>query len=195
MISAYIESKLSEPNNNISDIENSINFQLLLKRAMAFVNQAFGTRLSFNYSLRAHHTIDSFDEWIDVDDDVNFHKFNDTIVCISDDEPEDEDDNFEEIRKLGYATVTPITGMINVRDIPDRSWNLSPTERILCCCCTDYNHLFKECFADTNIGLVTKETPIISQQKCPICFHTIGKDELNSHLTNSCYVFCNYRLS
>lgn len=187
MVTVYIESKLSDP--NFSDDEKAKNFQLLLKRAMAFVNQAFGTSLSFNYSSRAHQTIDSFDEWIDVDDEINFHKFNDTIVCISDDETEDEDDYLEEIRKLGYASVTPITDKINVRDLPDRSWNLLPTERITCCCCTDYNNLFKKCFTGTNIGLVTKETPNISPQKCPICCKTIEKDKLNGHLTNSCNVF------
>lgn len=193
MVTLYIESKLSEL--DFSDNEKAKNFQLLLKRAMAFVNQTFGMSLSFNYSLRAHQTIDSFDEWVDVDDDVNFHKFNDTIVCISDDEAEDEDDNFDEIHKLGYASVTRITDKINVRDIPDRSWNLLPTERITCCCCTDYNDLFEKCFADTNIGLVTRETPNISQQKCPICCRKIEKDELNGHLANSCNVFRTHRLS
>lgn len=186
MISVYIDS-CKIKGDNIDEQEK--HFQSLLKHAMEFLNQRTGMHLSFNYTLRAHYTLDSYDEWIDVDDDINFHKMNDTVVCISDDdidgEEEEEEHGFGEISKNGYVSITPVIGKINIRpDLTDPICYSSTLQgAINCCCCTDYVDLFKKCFKDTNI---TFDSTPNAPQKCPICSQPIEKYNLNKHLLHSC---------
>ncbi|XP_055297582.1 uncharacterized protein LOC129566072 isoform X1 [Sitodiplosis mosellana] len=193
MVVLYIDSKLSEvKNNDDSDDEQSKHFQVMLKRAMDSINRLSGTNLSFNYTHRAHLTTDSFDEWIDVDDEINVHKFNDTVVCISDDDEDEDDneevDNFQEIRKTGYVSIKPITDKIIVHNIPEHDLSCLNNWMFVCCCCTDYGAMFEKTFAGSNIRFVS-ETYILPQQ-CPICSQTIEKDKLNEHLVRSCNIFC-----
>lgn len=186
MLLVYINSKLSDAKSKESDVERANQVQMLLQKAMDYLNQKTGMSLSFNYPLRAHQTVDSYSEWIDVEDDVNFHKFNDTIVCISDDDTDDEEERFEEIRKKGYASVEQICAKIDIRDISDTSFHT--IVGIACICCTNYNDLFKKLFAGTNFHLISGETPLKPAQRCPVCLQTVENGKLNDHLASTCAV-------
>lgn len=185
MLSLYIDSKLTEMNNNNSnsdsDDEKSKHFQVMLKYAMDSINESAAINLSFNYTHRAHLTTDSFDEWVDVDDEINVHKCNDTVICISDDD-EKEDDDFQEIRKMGYVSIKSVTDKINVRDIPEHDSACSTNPMVICCCCTNYKELKMKIFAGTNIYLFIA-------QKCSICSQTIENRKLIEHFCNACNIF------
>ena len=192
MLSLYIDSKLTEINNNNSnsddddDNEKSKHFQVVLKRAMDTINELAGTNLSFNYTHRAHLTTESFDEWVDVDDEINVHNCNDTVVCISDDD-EIEEDDFQQIRKMGYVSIKPVTDKINVRDIPGHDLACFTNLMVICCCCTNYNELTMKIFAGTNIRKRVIE--LFTAKKCSICSQTIENRKLIEHLCHACNIF------
>lgn len=188
MLSLYIDLKLTEINNNNSDSddERSKHFQVVLKRAMDTINKLAGTNLSFNFTHRAHLTTDSFDEWVDVDDEINMHKCNDTVICISDDDEKEEDD-FQEIRKMGYVSIKPVTDKIDVRDIPGHDLTCLTNLFVACCCCTNYDELTKKIFAGTNISM--RVMYLFTAQKCSICSDAIENRKLIEHLCHGCNIF------
>lgn len=189
----YLDSKLSDSESNHTrnqDInEMGQQLQCLLERAINFLNITAGTNLSFNYTFYAHQMVDSFSEWVHVDnDDVYLNNLNDTIVCISDDDSSDED-NFEEISKNGYYTsMKPITNRINIQDIVEGEWDVHITGAgIICCCCIDYDNLYKKHFNGTKF---TVASPLEkSSAKCPVCCQTIDRCGLDNHFNNDCAGF------
>lgn len=193
MVGVYIDSKLTDYtmnyyNNNYEEDEKNKNTQALLKRAMDFLNKTTGTDLSFNYPHRAHHTIHSYDEWIDIDNEVNFHKFNDSIVCISSDDDEEEIDTFDEIQNMGYPSVTIITNKLKIENLPTRVWSVEhEKDQTICICCTDYNDLYKKTFNGTKFRLTLngEDSPI----HCPACCEAIEKKTLAKHFKDICTVF------
>lgn len=185
MVSVFIKSHLSETNHNnnrIDDDEMGLLRQAILKRAMDFLNRQTGTHLSFNHPFLAHCTTESYEEWIDIDNDVNVHKLNDTVVCITDDE---ELDDFDDILKAGYTSIEIINPYINIKPISDRVWVVCKDDSMVnCCCCIDYDEVFVKCFADTNFEL----NPKAQTTTCPICSAAVQPDCLNAHFGNDCAV-------
>lgn len=186
MVFVYIWSKLSKPSasgKSLDDDERAKCLQAMLKRAMEFLNSTAGTTLSFNYSVRAHRTTQKFDEWIGVDTDIAHHQFNDSVICISDSDSDDEDD-LESIRKTGCELITQ---KLRIEPIADREWSVNCLEMSICLCCIDYDKLFAEHFAGTKFNLDLLKT--ISLPMCPLCCLSIERDSLNVHFDKACSIF------
>lgn len=183
MVFIYIWSKLSKPNasdQSFDDNDKAKALQAMLKRAMDFLNHVYGTTLSFNYSSHAHRTTQKFDEWIGVDADIDHHQFNDSIICISDSDSDDEDD-LKLVRDIGYE---PITNKLQLQPVADRQWTINRSEKSICLCCTDYDKLFTEYFAGTNFKL--NDISDCNSTKCPLCYMAIERDSLNVHFDKTC---------
>lgn len=192
MVFVYIWSKLLKPmttsfdKDPIDDDERTKRLQAFIKRAIDFLNRKAGTTLSFNYPIHAHHTTQKFNEWIGIDEDLQHHKFNDSVICILDDDSDDDD--LESIRKTGSEL---IGGKVEIQPIADREWTLTHHNNSFCVCCMDYNKLFAECFAGTNFDLnlnlkSMENDPFV---KCLLCCEMAGRDSLNAHFDNACSLF------
>lgn len=175
MIYLYITSKLSKIT---EEDEKAEYLQALMDFAMNYVNKTAGLNLTFNYTLRAHKTIKSSTNWIDVDDEVVVNQLNDTIICISD---SDDDSDFEDIREnLSFEDQKIVSKTITLMDLGHST--------IDCCCCHNYSADFKKYFAETNFRIILSgETASIA---CPCCKKIVEENGLNNHL-NTCIAFRN----
>lgn len=171
MLIIYITSKSKIKRNEYS---NSPDLQALLKRAMMFLNTTAGTKITFNFPLHAHRTTESFTQWIDIDDDVNFNKFNETVVCLSDDDSDDED--LSKISARFGKEFSPVSPKLNVQDISEAS------PHVTCCCCPNYDSEFQKCFTGTHFQLISNNEQI--NPKCPICCDALKNISLNDHVMN-----------
>ncbi|XP_031626999.1 uncharacterized protein LOC116343201 [Contarinia nasturtii] len=187
MVMVYIKLKLTERTDKSDEDDKEKNTQALLKRAMDFLNNTTGTILSFNYPQRAHQTVHSFDQWIDVEDDVNFHELNNSIIILDDDDDDEDVNDFDEIRKAGYDTIDRISDEIHVEYLPNRAWSVDHNQtNVICVCCTDYDDLFKSVFDGTKFTLHLNEEncPV----NCPICCCVV-ENRLNNHFNDVCTAF------
>lgn len=171
---------------NIIEVDDKAKqIQAMFKRAMNFMNKTSGLHLSFNYPLRAHNIIESFNKWIEIDDGVTVNQLNDTVICISDD-----DSDCDDVDEDGGDNFRLISQKITLQAIDEYSHPLQEPAMlsVICCCCTDYDTVFKKYFEGTKFGLITSndDAPI----KCPTCCQTLEGNNLNAHL-NECATFRN----
>lgn len=145
MIYAYIVNKTTGVVNN--DNKEKL-LQALLRRAMNFVNSTGLLNLFYNYPLRIHQTTDSNAEWIDIGDGDAIHKFNDSIICISDDESDADESN--NISGDNNNNSKIISQRIHLQDIEHEPY-------VGCCCCTDFDTVFKQYFVGTNFRLCSEQ--------------------------------------
>lgn len=194
MVLVYIWSKLtkshiSSSGERIDEDEKAQQLQALLKRAMDFINRKAGTTLSFNYPVHAHHTTQKFNEWIEIDADVHHQQFNNSIICISDDDSDDDD--LESIRKMGCELIG--SSKLKLQPIVDRKCStITIDDTSICLCCTDYNKLFLDYFADINFDLNSIENgfSVGHAVECPLCCNMTERNSLNAHFDNVCSLFC-----
>lgn len=167
---------------NIIEVDDKAKYtQAMFKRAMNFMNNTSGLHLSFNYPLRAHNTIESFNKWIEIDDGVTVNQLNDTVVCISDD-----DSDCDDVDEDGGDNFRIISQKITLQAIDEYSYPLHTQLPFICCCCTDYDIIFTKYFEGTKFGLVTSND--VASIECPACCQTVERNNLNAHL-NDCATF------
>lgn len=162
-----------------SDDDKSKHAQALLKRAMDFVNKTADLNLTFNYPVRAHQTTDSYTEHVDLGDGIVMDQLNNTVICIS-----DSDDEFDDICDKDHSiSVNVISKKIVVQNVDHQ------TDAVIsCCCCTDYNSVFKKYFEGTKIRLCSDVVQCDSV-KCLACSQMVERNTLNNHLMK-CTKFC-----
>lgn len=176
MIWLFIASRMA---NDVVDVDDKDKHaQTLLKRAIEFVNKTAGLNLTFNYPMRAHQTINSYTDHVDLGDGMIMDQLNDTVICIS-----DSDDELDDVRANDGQHVNVISNRIDVQDI-DHQMHTSSFD---CCCCTDYNTLFKKYFECTKFRLCSDiQCATIA---CLVCSQMVERDALNAHL-GKCTKFC-----
>lgn len=169
MIFAYVKKYFDGENRDRN------HFQLVLQRAMDYVNETSGLQLSFNYSFTAHKIIDSYSQWID-DDDVSVLQNNNTIICISDDESDDLDEPNElvDIRRNGCTKIHFVSHKMQLTDYSNRLFIQSASLMI-----------FSSCFLNTNFRPTSN---VKGSAKCPLCCKIVDRKDLNFHF-NDCDLF------
>lgn len=174
MIWVFIKSQLANNIDDSSDDKDKLS-QALLRRAMDFVNKTAGLSLMFNHPLHAHKTTESYIESVDFGDGTIMDKLNTTVMCISDDD-DDDGDEFDNIYGNDKANINVISKKIDVKNVDDGNH----TQLISCCCCPDYNAIFKKYFENTNFRLCSDIQ--IDKTKCLACSQVVERAALNTHL-------------
>lgn len=174
MIWVFITNQVAKDTHD--DDDKNKHTQVLLKRAMDFVNKTFGLSLTFNYPVRTYQTTESYTEHVDMGDGIIIDQLNNTVICIS-----DSDDEFDDIRENDRNNINVISKKINVQ-------NIDCQDGVTCCCCTDYNALFTKYFESTKICLCSDAVQC-NKIKCLACSHTVERKALNNHL-KKCTKFC-----
>lgn len=138
--------------------------QAFLQRAIEYVNKAFDTNLTYNYTFYAHKITPRINQWIYLEDDVRINELNDTLICIDDSDGEDDQGECSDT----FQNMKVLTKKIKILPLH-----------------LNYNLNYEEFFKKTNFKLVLGSEPL--NILCPLCKADLRNSILLAHL-NSCAI-------
>lgn len=154
--------------------ENEDHWQEYLQRSIDYVNKNFDTKLTMNYTLYAHKTTPRSCKLINVDESIVCFERHDSMICISDEEADDDNDEDKLMELISFDVSKVLTKNITVKTLDE-----SGIGQI------DYKSGFEQRFKPTNFNLNCSLDLIAS---CPLCCNIFQHDSLSTHL-ETCSLF------
>lgn len=154
--------------------ETEDHWQAYLQRSIDYVNKNFDTKLTINYTLYAHKTTPRSCKLVNVDESIVCFDRHDSMVCISDEEADDDNDEDNLMEFISFDVSKILTKKITLKILDE-----SGIGRI------DYKSGFEQRFKPTNFNL---DCLLDSFPSCPLCCNSFQRDTLLTHL-ETCGLF------